>query len=230
MKKPIPQKNLLHQLREILQLQPTVPDEVVVEKAQAYANSLLSNQKNIEAQQRDKFLAGFLKLKQIIAKENTTDKAVDTARQQWQNKKIEQKDLLKKMTLAFVLAKRKAKQDEDRIFEPLPPKFEESYQPIPNPPIETYPAQFANDYSNVQDMLAELRLKGINIEAMVMIKDGVKSIVLLGVNALNFEQVRNTFKAYGFDFANLSVVANQNPDPNNDAIVFNPTPKAPNSL
>lgn len=230
MKNTNAKKKLLNELREMLQLQPTVPDEAVIEKAQDYANTLLTNQKNIETLQRNKFLAAFLKLQQIIAKENTTEKAVDTARQQWQNKKIEQKDLLKKMTLAFILAKRKAKKEEDRIFEPLPPKYEETYQPIPNPPIETYPAQFANDYSNVQDMLAELRLKGINIEAMVMIKDGVKSIVLLGVNALNFEQVRNTFKAYGFDFANMSIVATQNPDPNNDAIVFNPTPKAPSSL
>ena len=232
MTSPKPQyKSPIQQLREILQLPPTLADDQVLEQSRQF-NSQLDLNDQLNKETRDKFLAAYKTAIQVTGAVEKREDVADQQYQQWmkQETRDHHKAIVFAMALSYVNAKDKAEEEEEayREFIEVNPEERENYQPLSeNSPAPTLSQQQKVD--DLNDVLKnDLRLLGEGVRAIIEQRDGIKNIMLLGVTPENIKAVREVLKEGDYalrDAFNPQPPMSGKKTEDEETPVFNPRPK-----
>lgn len=225
-----PNKSLLEELREALNLDPKVPDQEVLEQGRKFFGELQRNNQ-INEVQYNKFRVAWEKTMLVIAEVQKNDRIDQVSQHQWMRREHQEKRqaMIFVLNLAHVKAVNKA-EEQERVYaeyDEIEEQEAEQYQVIEDPPVDTYPPSFINQYNVAAAIIADLKLERVfDVEAQVVQKDGRKTIMLGGITAENFDKVQEICRANGCELR-PSFAGKKVEEEEEEASRFNPRPKPP---
>lgn len=167
------QRSALDQLRDFLQLPPTMSKEDVIKEA----NKTQQNLKQLSITQQEKFKVAFEAYKREIGQDNKEFVIAQKQQLNWMRKE-EQLEKQQALFAAYILIEKKKdrEEQEEEEFEALDPDDQYKYKPVENPQINTSPS-LVQKCDDLNDLL-----KLPNLPSLMLVRKSCKGKMVLSVS------------------------------------------------